>query len=204
VSKIETGRFSDLLRRALSMVGQTEVATELSPEVSPTWQVEGAFEEWMFLKGVKICSVSESIAANVGAGGQMVLRNPPTSGALAVVDGLRMSLTNAGGQLVITVQVNTGDLVNTALTVARDLRWPASPTGSQAAMIATFQNAVGAVPVGAGTIYVGRTLANSPFNYRVPIVLPPGSRLYIGCTSANVPFLASIDWHERGIEPLEL
>ena len=86
MGSIEVGRFSDLLRRMFSMVGQLEVAAELSPEVSPTVELESAQnQEWDFLKGVKQCATSEEIAANAGAGGQFRLRNPPDSGTLATV-----------------------------------------------------------------------------------------------------------------------
>ncbi|MFQ1042880.1 hypothetical protein [Gilliamella sp. CG16] len=203
MSKIEIGRYSDLLRRALSMVGQVDIASELSPELSPTWQLEAATDEWEFLKGVKICSAAESVLANVGAAGQFVLRNPLDSGALAVVDEITFA-ASVNQDYVITVQTSQVDLVNTALSVVRDLRWPMTGVAGQAAMLPTFQNAVGAVPVGAGTIYFTRLLGNTLGIYTKQIILPPGTRVYFGGLNANVGVRFSIAWRERGVQPLEL
>ena len=59
MSKIETGRFSDLLRRSLGMKGQELVSAELAPELSPTWQVESALnQEWDWAKGVNQYTLS--------------------------------------------------------------------------------------------------------------------------------------------------
>ena len=203
MSKIEIGRYSDLLRRALSMVGQLDIAAELSPELSPTWQLEAATDEWQFLKGVKVCSAAERILANVGAGGQFALRNPAGSGALAVIDDISLT-ANSVNDFVITVQTSTVDLANTALSVVRDLRWPVTGAAGQAMMLPTFQNAVGAVPVGAGTIHAVRTIGNTRADYKQQVVLPPGTRVVFGGLVVNVAVQASIAWHERGVQPLEL
>lgn len=203
MSKIEIGRYSDLLRRALSMVGQVDIAAELSPEVSPTWQLEAATDEWRFLKGVKICSAAEAIVPNVGAAAQFVLRNPLDSGALCVVDEISFNGTPAQ-TYHITLQTSVADLANTALSVVRDLRWPVTGVAGQAAMLPTFQNAVGAVPVGAGTIFSVRPLGNTQVRYTQQIILPPGTRVYFGGQAANTSMNANIAWHERGIQPLEL
>lgn len=204
MGSIQVGRWSDLLRRAFSMVGQLDVAAELSPEVSPTWELESAADvQWDFLKRVKQCSSAEAVVANVGAGAQFRLRNPPDSLTLATVNFISM-VCNALNPYAITIGRGTADLANGALTTARDTRWRDSPTGNQAIMIASFQNAVGAVPVGAGTIYRGRAGGNNELTYETPFVLDPGTFVTFGGLTANLLVDFAIDWKERGTEPLEL
>lgn len=204
MSKIEIGRFSELLRRTLGMKGQQTVAAELSPEVSPVIELESAEDqEWDFLKGVRQVSWSAQIAANVGAAGQGQLRNPPGSGVLAVVTNIEMAGVSAQ-QFAITFNRETIDLTNTALTVARDGRWQTTSIFQQSALIATFRNATGAVPVGAGTIYISGRDVRVPVHYSQQIVMPPGSNLIFGGISANDIVWVSCDWHERQIPALEL
>jgi len=204
VSKIEIGRYSELLRRTLGMKGQQTVAADLSPEVSPTIQLEGSEDqEWDFLKGVRQCSWAEQVAANAGAAGQGQLRNPPGSGVLATLTRIEMGCL-AVQQFRIVFNRSTADLANTALTVARDGRWQPTAISQQSALIATFQNAVGSVPTGAGVIYFTPRAVNSPAIYQTQVILPPGSNLHFGGSDANLIMYFSVEWRERQIPALEL
>ena len=205
MARIEIGRWSDLLRRALSMVGQLDVASELSPEVSPTWQLESALnQEWDFLKGVRQCSSSESIDPNVGGGGQFRLRNPLTSRALATVHQIVLTGDVAGQRWAIHVGPQSADLVNTSLSTARDGRWSQPGALQASVLIASFQNAVGAVPTGAGTIARWNSVANVSEPYFEQIMLAPGDAVTFGSLTANQRVLVTVSWHERGVQPLEL
>lgn len=176
MGSIQIGRFSDYLRRMLGMTGQSDVAAELSPEVSPTIELESANnQEWDFLKGVKQCATSEQIAANVGAGGQFRLRNPPGSGVLATIHFLMMGSDNTLAHWAVHVGPQTADLVNTALSTARDGRWRRPGQLQASVLLPTFQNAVGAVPTGQGTI-ARASSSNLPFWYDEQIILPPRRR----------------------------
>jgi len=204
VGSIEIGRFSDLLRRMFSMVGQIDVAAELSPEVSPTIELETALnQEWDFLKGVKQCATSESVDANVLAGGQFRLRNPTGSGVLATMHEITLTGSLVGQRWAIHVGPQTADLLNTALTTARDGRW-ARPGQLQASvLIPTFTAASGAVPTGAGTIARWNTTADQPFSYFEQIIIPPGDAVTFGSLTANGVVALTASWHERGVQPLE-
>lgn len=204
MSSIEIGRFSDLLRRSLGMKGQTSVAADLSPEVSPTIELESAgSQEWDFLKQLRQLGMAQSIAANVGAGAQLMMRNPAGSGVIAVISEIRI-IPSGAATLALTFDRVLVDLVSTALTVARDSRWLPSVIGQQATMVVTFANATGAVPVGNGTLYVGDQAAGTTFQWTNQIVMGPGSRVIFGSTSANVEVRVSASWRERQILPMEL
>jgi len=205
MGSIEVGRFSDLLRRMFSMVGQLEVAAELSPEISPTVELEtAANQEWDFLKGVKQCSTSELIDANAGAGGQFRLRNPLGSGVLATTHELTMTGGVAGQRWAIHVGPQTGDLVNTSLTTARDGRWRQPGALQASVLIASFQNAVGTVPTGVGTVARWSTVANVSESYFEQIMLAPGDGVTFGSLTANQAVRITASWHERAVQPLEL
>jgi len=204
VTKIEIGRYSELLRRVFSMVGQVEVAGEMSPEISPVFELETALnQEWDFLKAVKQCSTSEAIAANVGAAGQFRLRNPAASGMIATVHQLTMTAITGGLSWAVNVAPGTVDLANTALTTARDARWPSGATLQASALLATFQNAVGAVPTGAGTVARWTSAASRPVTYSEQIILTPGSLVTFGCLNANLPVQIYASWHERQLLAVE-
>jgi len=202
VSKIETGRYSELLRKALGMKGQQTVAAELSPELSPTWQLEGPTLEWEFLKSVKHLASAERINPNVAGAGQMRLLNPVNSGVLAVVD---LVTFNAGATLEYTIRIiaATAGLLNSALTVATDTRWETVPAGQQSALLVTFQN-ITTIGVGSGTIFRPQQLVANAFNrFDIPVVLTPGFALDFGSRNANQTVSLGVYWHERQLPPLE-
>lgn len=185
------------------MKGQQTVAAELSPEISPTIQLESSADiEWDFLKSVKRLGCSERIAANVAGGGQMRFRNPAGSGVLAVFDELRV---HSNGAVRMTIQViETGaDLLNSALTVAMDTRWEQAAFAQQSAVLATFQNTT-TIGVGTGTIYTNVFHLERTDNiFNRQIVLAPGFAVGIGSVTSNQLFAGTAYWHERQLPALE-
>jgi len=203
VSKIELGRYSSLLRRTLGMKGTTEVAGELSPEVSPTIQLESSLNpEWDFLKDVRNCGVTERITNNVAGGGQMLLLNPVNSGVIAVV---RLLLFNSAVTAEFTARLLTSPaaLLNSALPVAFDTRWGQTAVLTQSALTATFQNNL-LIGVGTGTIIRFDQIQFRVFGFNAGVVLTPGFGLVFGCRTVNVVATLSAYWHERQLPPLEL
>ena len=203
MSKIEIGRYSALLRRTFGMKGTEMVAAELSPEISPTVQLEHADDpEWDFLKDVRNCAVTERISANAAGGGQMLLLNPPGSGVIAVIRTLIFAGT---GTIQITARllVNPAPLVNSSLTVALDTRWETTAVLTQSALTASFVNNA-AIGTGVGTVYLNQTLASRPQTWNARIVLTPGFGLAFGAITVDQVVHASAYWHERQLPALEL
>ncbi len=203
MSKIEIGRYSELLRRSLGMKGQEIVSGDLSPEISPVLELESAADqEWDFLKAVKQCSCAERVQANAGGGGHARLRNPPDSGVLLVVSQLIMRLAIVA-DVAVNFQQSTADLLNTGLTTARDGRWNQS-TLSQSAARFSFTAASGAVPTAAGTVFRSAILANTTLILGLQLILPPGFAVEFGCLNPSIQVDLGADWKERALPRLEL
>ena len=200
MSKIEIGRFSNLLRRSFGMKGVVSVASELSPEISPTVQLEGPTAEWDFLKQVRGCRCAFDLS---GAAGRSRFRlvNLPGSGVLAVVKLVSM---NPGA--VTTLEIARGQvfggLSGGRVTVVPDLRW-----GAVGATTTTMQfssdNVTAADPAG-DLIATTARASNNEFSYEQEIVMIPGSSLDWGTTSNTIRLRTFVAWTERQLPALEL
>lgn len=202
MSKIEIGRYSDRLRRALGMKGASIVSGELSPEISPVFVLEGPAVEWEFLQGVRICGVTTVVAAVVGNRSIARLRNPLGSGIIATV-----TLVEQSTQGVAEVELQLGraqvNLAITGATAVRDSRWSPTSVLFRTAMQAS-STAAGAVPEGEDVLW--RTLLpdNVEGRYRQGIMMQPGDSLDLSSTTLNVTMHATYAWKERPVAPLEL
>jgi len=201
VSKIEIGRFSELLRRMLGQKGQETVAAELSPEVSPVIVIEGMGAEWDFLKSVRGCSLVALTGPAVGATSVFRLRNPADSGVLGVV---KFMAGNASVNILQTLAIGTAlaDLAVAVNTVTVDRRWNATGT-TQSLLLASTNNAADAVgPVG-NNIGVFAPLADTEWVYTREIVLVPGTHIDWGITGTNIGIRTYASWIERQFPLLE-
>ena len=201
MSKIEIGRFSNLLRREFGMKGVASVASELSPEISPTIQLEGPTAEWDFLKQVRGCRCAFNLPPNVAGQSRFRLVNLPGSGVIAVI-----KLLSINPNPIATLQINRGQvfggLTDSRVTVVPDLRW-----GAVGATTTTMQfssdNATAAGPAG-DLIAVSAILANTEFTYGEEIVLIPGTSLDWGTAEQNIRLRTFVAWTERQLPALEL
>lgn len=203
MSKIETGRFSDLLRRFLSQKGQEEIASELSPEISAAFILESDRPDWLFLKGERLVGVSTRRTSGATAGPVLRLRNPGGSGVIATLT--HVSYQSSVGGLT-QVQINDADIDlagGTMLTGNRDGRQVTSAASAQTALIASFLTAAGAPAT--ELIYQSGPPANVLTVLPSPIaVLSPGTAIDIGsATVAAETMNINIWWHERRISALE-
>lgn len=204
MSKIEIGRYSMLLRRTLGMKGTLEVAGELSPEISPTLQLEEPSDpEWDFLKDVRNVAVAERVSANVAGGGQMLLLNPADSGVIAVMELLEMSGAGVTVEFTARLQTAPAPLLNGALTVATDTRWETTALLTQSSVLASFQSNL-LIGTGAGTIWRHSLIQGRPHKFKPRVVLTPGFGLVFGSRTVNVVVGLSARWHERQVPALEL
>jgi len=199
VSKIETGRYSERLRRALGMKGQEHVAGELSPEVSPVIIIEGNDAEWQFLQGVRLC-VSSLIQGAVAAENSIVrYLNPAGSRIIARFDFVGIS-TNAGSNLLAGYGQTQANLATVGATGLRDHRWVSGGTNDTAVVASRGNN-------------VSLNFNSGLFNYEVipsvftvysqPFIVLPGESLELGTSTTNIDLEVSVTWTERQLPSLE-
>ena len=200
MAKIETGRFSDRLRRSLGMKGVVDVAGELSPEVSPVIVLEDNSLEWQFLQQVKACCSATLEPANAGFESVVQWLNPAGSGIIAV-------FSHVGVSVGPVININFGyALVAAALptagaTAVRDHRWS---TAADPTSVRVSRDNTGTVIALASSIFITRSPANRPFSWEQPVVLLPGEALQLGSGgSLALDIRATAVWTERALPALE-
>jgi len=202
MAKIEIGRYSDRLRRMLGMKGASDVATELSPEVSPVIVLEQAGAEWEFLQGVRLCGVSTLLLGVAANRSILRLRNPLRSGVIATV-----TQTEYVSTALPDVNLQRGreqvDLATIGATAVRDTRWGPQSALFRTALQASSTNG-GAVPAGEDVLWRIRTLANTRNIYSSHYVLIPGDSVDLSTVTVNTPIIGTFTWKERPVAPLEL
>jgi len=200
VSKIEVGRYSELLRRSLGMKGVVSVAEELSPEVSPTIELEAATQEWSFLKQVREVGAAGGHSPGAGLPATFRLINPAGSGVLAVVTRIETANDTAGDSIIRMVTPAQVALAIAEQTGVRDTRW--ETTGTQVSPLTLTSGST--APFGGFLLSSVRIGPNQFHVYDVPLMLAPDSSVDFGTSTINVVIRCSVAWHERGIQPLEL
>ncbi len=196
VAKIETGRYSELLRRILGMKGQEFVASELSPEISPAFILEAELPEWQFLRNQKLMGVVYALPAVAAQNSVVHLVNPAGSGVLATVV---RSIYSAVGDTsyVLGRGAQTANLGTVLPSVARDTRFPIV---NASALIASQGNNV----VGAGEAFHSTgVLSLTPDEFTDPVVLTPAHQFEVSSISTNVAIRGAIQWLERRMDVLE-
>jgi hypothetical protein len=200
MSRIEQGRWSELLRRYTGAAGVTEVASELAPEIAPAFVLETERPEWYFLKGERLMGYRINVSALAGQNSGVKLRNPTTSGIIAIVTKLDISGDATNQVVTLTTGADTADFTTVSGTVPRDGRWLAI----NGACVVSFQN-----NAAGGNSFDGGQVPLAFETYRVidytvnPFVLMPGFSLRILSANVNFNLLGSIAWLEKRLDQLE-
>jgi len=198
VSKIEVGRYSELLRRLLSMKGVTEVSGELSPEISPVFILESERPEWEFLKGEKPMSSVFALAGVAAQNYAYRLVNPVGSGVMAVL-GTWTITAESEFDLLIERNTTQGSLATVLNTVSRDTRYPIVNASACVASQATNVAASGQA------WWSAHVIPNVPVEVRAPFVLLPGHQVQFSTIgTVNVSVRGNLEWLERRADVLEL
>lgn len=184
------------------MKGITEVSGELSPEVSPTIQLEGPTAEWSFLKGVRLAASGFRRTGAVGTLSSLRLRNPPGSGIIAVVTLLTVS-ADQDTDFELRIGTETAALPLVVATAVRDSRWNMQGVLAQNALDLSVTNAAGSIGGETPIARVG-VLGGTTFIYSVPIVLVPGDSIDGGLNTSDRTLVFSLAWSERQLPALEL
>jgi len=207
VSRIQSGRWSELLRRATGQAGVEVVASELSPEISPTWAIEGTTPEWDFLKSTK------RLLANVdldGAGcASWRLRNPDNSSAIAIVDQIIFGCNNDTTAFTLQLEHGASDLGSLGFPIVVDSRWVPAPYTDAAisSMSFTTTSSSSYITTGAllGTFYShgGSGGEKQQQTFHLPVVLSPGWSLTLSTLNLGARVYGNVSYSERTLPPLE-
>jgi len=201
MSKIESGRWSEQLRRMFGMAGTTLVSGELSPEVSPIVILESESVQWNFLKGVRDVYVGHTVAAAVGFTSKMRLRNPANSGVAGVLEFTEMTPNGLAVTMTVAANEQTVDFPTAVAPSVPDNRWGPLTTG-RSTLVVTSTNAQATGPAGE-VIGRGLTLSGVPWLYQKAIFVAPGVAIDLGIFATNLEMLFSFKWSERSFPVLE-
>jgi len=200
VSKIEVGRYSNLLRRILSMKGVSDVATELSPEIASAFILEIERPEWEFLKGEKLVSAVFATAAVAAQNSGVRLRNPADSGVVAVFPpgGIVLGLTGNTSGIILERNVVQAGLTTALPTVSRDTRYPVL---NASALLSSQQNVV---PPSGEAYWSTNLPLDEPAQVNMAFVLTPGFQLQLSTLANNCAMRGTFSWLERRLDVMEL
>jgi len=182
------------------MKGQQEVASELSPEISPTWQLEGPTADWDFLKEVRLCIASSNTAGAAGFSTRFRLRNPANSAVLAVLESVRFVVASPAA-IQLLYGVATVDLSIAGGSFVRDHRWRSTSATFRTTCLFSTDNTGDAV--NGQVVHRTEVLIDSPEIFKEPFVLNPGDSFDFTTVAQNVRARLTFAWRERQLPALE-
>ena len=200
-NEILTGRHNRLFQKLFSMKGGPP-APQLSTEVQPNFDIEDTPIELRFLKGEYIYGVSVAAAVVAAQFSFFQLRNPPTSGVIAIVESIYMFNISGPQQYVIQFGQPGANDASVSLTRSRDGRQLA-----KSSTIASVGNTTVGTQIGTSIAQLGVNGAN--VTERFPnfkegsLVLTPGDEVRVITLIAATQDFYSFLWRERLLEDSE-
>ncbi len=205
MNEIQDSGISQGIVRRLNIVDVAAPAPSLAPEVFPVYLVAPPSVEDSWLRSELICSGGVETAAVLAEYSATSVLNPATSGILAIID-----------EIVLTVQVGVGfvdGIVPTSAVLGGTLVASGARDGRLTPSTTTTQTQCGLYKGGGGAqsfAASGKALAQYFFPaagtqiISLGYVIPPGYRYDIWCNTTNQLFIATIRWRERRAQPSEL
>ncbi len=200
-NEILTGRFNRLLQKSLGMKGGPPAA-QLASEITPQLSIPDFGLEVLVHLGWYRYGLFQNALAVVANFSWILLRNPPNSGILAVVEKATASITGPNN---CELQYGQPGAVDGTVTAARSLD---GRNGRASGLIASFGSTAGGRQIGTTIVTAALPTTNFAFDFIVfenhQIVLSPGDAVQIQSDVANSPLLGSLFWRERAIEESEV
>jgi len=196
VAKIETGRFSSLLRRYLGMKGVSVVSAELSPEIAPVLILESERPEWEFLKNERLMASVFGLGGVAAQNTVYRLRNPTGSGVIAVITDF-VFVADTLSAHIIERDDDNGNLATVLPTVSRDTRIPVL---NASALIPSQANNV---VLSGESWWSTRAPADVGDPQALSFVLTPGNELDFITLGNDVGIRGFVHWRERRFDVLE-
>lgn len=199
-NNINVGRYAGALTKLLSMKEPGSAIPALATEIFPVLELESAYAaDRAFLMGEKRSGFGASVAAVAGEVGAIKLRNPASSGVIAVVEEARFCALVSATTHLWGLAGDT-DLAASGNSSVCDGRY--GVTGGNSACKVSSATSSGSLL--STQIGIVRTNANDTLLFNPRVVLPPGTGFVLQSNSVNIGILYSFVWRERAIEPSEL
>lgn len=204
-NEILTGRISRFAQKHFSIKGRAPTPT-LSADVGMTMQIDSGAEN-RYLQGWELFGAAATLGAP-GAGNFLVieLRNPPTSGVVAVVTNAIIAETTAttvaAPAIMQYIRGATADQNTPISTLAFDHR-----SRPNASLLLTRNSAAAAAIGGTSqTVSLVTGAANAeqdllPGNLELPLL--PGDAVTLNAGTVNDPCAFAFWWRERPLEESE-
>jgi len=194
------GRYAKAVR---SLFGLEATQVGILPELIPTVEVMRADGSTAFARGEHIYAVQVDRAAIAGNHGIIVFRNPADSNKLGVFE--LIEIWSDAGAIIGRIRMERGGTAaaNAVAVSARDPRiWSDVPPYPIPNSIEVSEGGVAAQP--GHRLWNGiTTAANLKDVFVHPIVLVPGTTLYIVGTPQNQNFAVNVCWWERVVDAAE-
>jgi len=194
------GRYAKAVR---SLFGLEASQVGILPELLPTVEIMRADGSTAYARGENMYSCYAPCGAVAGQLSRCVFRNPATSPKLAVFEYIQV--WNGAAAITCDIRMERGGTaVATAVTVAaRDARiWSDVPPYTIPNSVEVTRGSVAAAT--ATVLHTMRTsAANVPDTFMWPIVLLPGTSLYVTGTVVNTTIAMNFGWFERVIDGAE-
>jgi len=199
-NEILVGRYNRFLQRLLSMKGGPP-APQLASEIQPQMDVEALPVELRFLLGWHLYQVTISQGAVVGNTSGVQLRNPLTSGMVAVLTSVQIS---PGATENIDISQTFGGVTADLTNVFNGQRVDSRAKPNSSLSLSSFQ----AVDL-AGLIFIGQIPSPAlPYEFlnkeydAIPMF--PGHTIRIVGSVINTALNVHFKWRERAIEEGEV
>lgn len=199
-NQIGQPRFNSPLVRFFGMKIGGAAAPALAPEIAPSFDVNQMDDpQQYFLRGEKLCSYANSMAAAVGFYGTALLRNPAGSGIVVV---MRRVLAWSATQnvLISWASPGTSDLTTAGYCTPLDNRWGAVGTVRSAARYTNRNDSAG--PLSGSRLSV--VPANCPDWLPCVAIVTPGNSLCLETQQVNNALAFGFEFFERQIPAEEL
>lgn len=191
MNEIQVGRYNAYLHKLMSMK-EGAPSPLLAPEVFPTLQLESERPEWLWLGGVQMgmSRAAHGVEADWSYGG---LNNPPGSGVIGTVDYIHSTIASNLHQLTLSGSTSAG-----TAGAQLDTRAGTFPT----TIGTTLDILDGHAAARPGELLSFMYLIQG-VNYPLPIVLTPGSTLWVSAEIVARAVSVVFQWRERVFEPSE-
>lgn len=207
MGRIETGRFSEGLRRLLNMKSN-EGPVDIAPEMVGVFALENDRPEWGIHKGEKWCQRGVSQAVGAGFSSKIKFRNPAGSGVIAIFHRLVVCVPTAITSIRFRCVLSSVDYATaTARAIAMDTRFYENAQVAALSAVITSRQATDAVDAdsGFGILTIPAAVpVEAGFGAGGPrAILAPGYALEIQCSTVAIALEAWATWTERGMTKAE-
>jgi hypothetical protein len=202
-NQIGQPRWNSPLVRMFGMKIGGAAAPTLAPEVAPSIDVNQMDDAAMyFVRGEKLCgAMVTTIAAAASNYSRFVIRNPADSGVLLITETIGVIGTV---KCYAIMTATTVDDATAVLGFVRDRRWVNAGLTNTSAILSAGNASAVEPNAGNGKLWFSQSVPNGEYQ-PLNIVIPPGSALYVYCSSVNTAITnVGILWRERAVAAEEL